>query len=412
MTTGRPGGTAPEMTDDRAPDGAGDRLRRAHGAFRSWLFDAALPVWGTAGCDGTADDPARWGAQEHLAPDGQPARPGFKRMRVQARQLYTFTRAALYGWPGGAARARGIYRFMLSGLRTDGGWVCRLTPEGAVLDRTADLYDLAFIIFALSWYARLDESGEPVRLARRTVAWLRATMANTNGGFLNTLPRAEGPRQQNPHMHLLEAALALFETTGDESDAALAHDLVALFRTSLFDERTGTLGEFFTESWQPVPGVDGMLVEPGHQYEWVWLLREYGHLTGRTLPAHAGSLFAFGRRHGMDTRTGLVRDVLTRDGTILRGGARLWAQTEGLRAEIATHGPQADNSVQIARIVDNLLGRYFTDCPPGTWTDQLDAAGCPVGDRIPASSFYHIVAGYAELDRLVGEPTCEAGPDA
>ncbi|CAP55077.1 AGE family epimerase/isomerase [Gluconacetobacter diazotrophicus] len=395
--------TADGMAPVTPPAVADDKIRQAHAAFRSWLFETALPAWGDAGCDGTADDPARWGAQEHLALDGRPARPGFKRMRVQARQLYAFTRAALYGWPGGAERARGIYRFMLSGLRADGGWVSRLTPEGAVLDRTADLYDLAFILFALSWYARLDRSGEPVRLARRTVAWLRATMATGNGGFLNTLPRTDGPRQQNPHMHLLEAALALFETTGDDADAALAHDLVELFRTCLFDERAGTLGEFFTESWQPVSGLDGTLVEPGHQYEWVWLLHEYGRLTGRTLPGHARSLFAFGRRHGVDPDTGLVRDVLTRDGAIVRGGARLWAQTEALRAEIVTHGPQADNGAQIVRIVDNLLGPYFTGCPAGTWNDQLDAAGHPVGDKIPASSFYHIVAGYAELDRLVNE---------
>ncbi|WP_323989411.1 AGE family epimerase/isomerase [Nguyenibacter sp. L1] len=393
-----------------APDAMPDAIRRAHAAFRAWLFDSALPVWGDVGCDGTAAAPALRGAQEHLAPDGTPARPGFKRMRVQARQLYAFTRAALYGWPGGAARAQGIYRFMLRGLRADGGWACRLTPDGAVLDPTADLYDLAFIIFALSWYARLDPSDEPVRLARRTVAWLRATMAHANGGFANTWPPAPGPRQQNPHMHLLEAALALFDTTGDEADAALAHDLVDLFRTRLFDPATGTLGEFFTDSWQPVAGPQGALVEPGHQYEWVWLLHEYARLTGRPTGAHAQSLFAFGRRHGVDPRTALVRDVLTRQGDIVRGGARLWAQTEGLRAEIAMHGlPQApphadnaDNTVQIARIVDNLLGRYFTDCPPGTWNDQLDPACRPAGDKIPASSFYHIVAGYAELDRLAG----------
>nr|WP_220790047.1 AGE family epimerase/isomerase [Gluconacetobacter tumulisoli] len=377
-----------------------DGVRRAHAAFGSWLFDRALPVWGTTGCDGDAHDPARLGAREHLNPDGTAADPGFKRMRVQARQLYAFTRAALYGWPGGAARAEGIYRFMRHGLRDDGGWVRRLATDGAVLDPTADLYDLAFIIFALSWYGRLDTSGAPVRLARQTVAWLRRAMATPNGGFLDTLPRTGGPRQQNPHMHLLEAALALFETTGDESDATLAHDLVALFRTRLFDARTGTLGEAFTDDWQPMPGEVGRLVEPGHQYEWVWLLREYGRLTGRTLPDHACSLFGFGHRHGVDPHTGLVRDVLRRDGAIVRGSARLWAQTEGLRAEIAMHRPESGGE-RIVRIVDNLLDRYFADCPPGMWNDHPDDMLRPMGDRIPASSFYHIVAGYAELDRMV-----------
>ena len=42
-------------------------------------------------------------------------------------------------------------------------------------------------------------------------------------GFLVEKP-ASGPRQQNPHMHLLEAALVNLEASGDERFKALADD--------------------------------------------------------------------------------------------------------------------------------------------------------------------------------------------
>ena len=64
-------------------------------------------------------------------------------------------------------------------------------------------------------------------------------------------------------MHLLEAVLALFETTGDKALLASADALVELFRRRFFDSASGSLGEFFT-TWQWAPGPAGTHVEPGH----------------------------------------------------------------------------------------------------------------------------------------------------
>lgn len=396
------------------------------------MFGQALPFWAGAG----RDQPGL-GVREALTADGSPAPTPYKRMRVQARQIYAFSHAALLGWTDGEAVARDAYAFIQrAGLRPDGAtWVRRLDPSGArVVDDTVDLYDQAFVLFALAWYARLTGEQAPLDQARRTAEWIRTAMRGPVAGYLNTLPAEPGGggggahRQQNPHMHLLEAALALLETTrtggggGGRHDAAYwegwAHELVGLFRDRFLDRLTGTLGEFFQDDWTLAPGAAGDHVEPGHHYEWVWLLHQYARLapaasgdgdgTGADAMADGDQLYRFAEAHGCDPAgTGLVWDVVGRDGTVVHArSTRLWPQTEALKAHCAVAlrlgGDRAAVvEAKIVRVVDNLLHRFFADCPPGAWRDRFDAAGNPVADGIPTSSFYHVFMGYAQLDQLI-----------
>lgn len=180
----------------------------AHAALRAWLFDQALPFWAQTGRDRPG-----LGFHKHLTLNGMPAAAPFKRMRVQARQVYVFSHAALLGWAGGLDAARHGYAFMVAhGSREDGAWVRTVGRNGGVLDYAADLYDLAFVLFALAWYARASGEAEPLARARRTLDWIRATMAAPAGGFHNAWPVEPGPRQQNPHMYLLEAVLGSYST--------------------------------------------------------------------------------------------------------------------------------------------------------------------------------------------------------
>ncbi|QEO16620.1 AGE family epimerase/isomerase [Acetobacter vaccinii] len=383
-------------------------LGAARERFAHWLFGQALPVWASVGCDGDKTAPALLGAQECLTLAGEPAFPGFKRVRVQARQLFVFSWAALRGWPEGAARAEGIFRFLLHARQADGGWARRLSRTGAVLDPTADLYDLAFVVFALAWYGRLEgSSGQAVQSARATLGWIVQAMSLPDGGFLNCLPDAGEDRQQNPHMHLFEAVLALYQTTGDEKDLALAHAIYALFSTRFQDAETGTLGEYFGPDWQPAAGAAGQWVEPGHHFEWVWLLHAYRGLTGVDTTRQAHALYSFARQHGVAAATGLVHDALDRHGTVIKDGFRLWVQGEALRG-LLSHAPEQDAALAVT-VATNLLDRYFINCPPGTWIDQLDGQGRGVADRIPTSSLYHIVTAYESLDQAVGHGATGGG---
>ncbi len=397
------------------PEAASDGIARAARTLGDWVFGLALPFWSTAGMDPPLGPGRGRAACEHLRLDGRPAEPGYRRMRVQARQLYVFTEAAARGVDGAAAIADGIHRFMTTqGAASDGGWARRLRPDGTVLDPTADLYDLAFVLFALAHHARLTGDPAPLRQADRTLEYLRRHMGRPSGGFANTEPAEGGWRQQNPHMHLLEAALELFSVGGDGRWAELAAELVALFRTRLLEAESGTLGEYFDEDWRRAAGVDGDKVEPGHHAEWIWLLERHQALTGEATAALMAPLDALCRRHGIGAETGLVRDEVGRDGSLRLRSSRLWPQGEAVRAQCTLYrmaqvlrdaDAAREHEAVMLRSAGNLLTRYLIAedgglMPPGTWIDRLDPFGRPAIDRIPTSSFYHIMSAWTELDRL------------
>ena len=375
----------------------------AYAALHDWIFERALPFWSTVGVDRPG-----FGFIEHLDLSARPAAVPYKRVRVQARQIFVFSYAHLQGWPGALGAATAGYDFLTRhARRPEGSWVRVLGAQGDVLDPTADLYDLAFVLFALAWYARATGSAEALDHAYRTLDWIERAMRAPTGGFYNAVPVSPEPRQQNPHMHLLEAVLALFETTRDASLLRTADTLVDLFRTRLFDAATGSLGEFFTDDWRWADGAAGTHVEPGHHYEWVWLLSQYERLSNRIVEPERSALYDFANRWGRNQDTGLVFDVVDRTGIVRDASGRIWPQTEAIKAHVvmAERGTAAGEhaGAMIAQITDNLLGHFLAREPAGTWTDHLTAGGTAKGDRIPASTLYHIVSAFSELDRVFGK---------
>jgi mannose-6-phosphate isomerase len=230
-------------------------------------------------------------------------------------------------------------------------------------------------------------------------------MRSPHGGYVNTLPAGPEWRQQNPHMHLLEAALALFETSADPYWRHWAAELIDLFETRLLDRDTGTLGEFFTQDWKPAPGPDGDRIEPGHHYEWTWLLDMHARLTGDDRRDLGHGLFDFAERHGLDRATGRVLDVVGRTGVVHSAATRLWPQTEALKAYCVMTASRHGLAPRIAGVVADLMARFFAGCPAGSWRDRFDAGGQPLIDGIPASSLYHVFMAYAELSALAAGRT-------
>src|SRR3990172_775831 len=198
------------------PNGSPARLPMADPldkAVRHWMLEEALPFWAEHGVDRTFG-----GYVEQLNLDGSDAGVDFKRVRVVCRQIYVFSHAAILGRGEGAALAQLGYDHLIANAwqGPDRGWARLLDRQGRVKDSTADLYDHAFVLFALGWYYRLTKDPQVLAWALRTLEFLDTRMRHPAGrGYLTSLPAA-GPRKQNPHMHLLEAALANLEAGGDE----------------------------------------------------------------------------------------------------------------------------------------------------------------------------------------------------
>ncbi len=86
-------------------------------------------------------------------------------------------------------------------------------------------------------------------------------------------------------MHLLEAALVNLEASGDERFKVFADEIVDLFVDRFFDPLSCSLAENFDEDWERCPGPAGRFIEPGHQFEWAWILAGYQRMPVATCAA-------------------------------------------------------------------------------------------------------------------------------
>jgi mannose/cellobiose epimerase-like protein (N-acyl-D-glucosamine 2-epimerase family) len=370
----------------------------------AWLTRTLVPAWiartVVAGSPGYVESFTHAGE-----PDPAPARTTL----VTARLVYVYSHAYLLRPdPAALAAAQHGVAFLLTRCRgSDGRFRHRVQPDGTAIDDRTDLYDLAFVLFALAWFARASGDRQVLTAADEIDAFMEAELARPNGGFaedsLGTLPR-----RQNPHMHLLEAFHALAETTGEARWLDRARAIVRLTEASLFDRETGSLGEFFPGDWQPWPGERGRLREPGHHFEWVWLLAHHARLTGeRHGLGLADRLHAFGLRHGiaaLPDGSPLVLDEIDRNGTPVATTGLLWPQTEAIKAFSARL--EAGDASAGARLDAHLatIFRHFVDADTGLWHNQVTAEGEPVRAAIPVRVLYHLVLALAEVTRVRGLP--------
>lgn len=125
-------------------------------SLKSQMIDHCLPLWSTEGWDHD-----KGGFVERLDISGRADRTASRRVRVQARQIYCYAKAAQLGWyPQGAEIARKGLEYLLSKAKSpDGkpGFVHLLAPDGSVLNPLRDTYDHAFVLLALAALYQLDQ---------------------------------------------------------------------------------------------------------------------------------------------------------------------------------------------------------------------------------------------------------------
>jgi mannose/cellobiose epimerase-like protein (N-acyl-D-glucosamine 2-epimerase family) len=366
---------------------------------RDWLVDHALPFWGSTGVD-----PATGAFHERCSLAAAPIAAVPRRLMVQARQIYVFSHAHALGWHprAGEIAARGLEHLLARYRHAGGrpGFAFSLSPAGEIADPRRNAYGHAFVLLALAWYARATGDSQALAAARETVDFIEAAFADGHGAYFDDAPRGEPGKRQNPQMHMLEAFLALHEATGDVAFLARATRIVELFQARLFDSRTGVLHEHFGDNWRAAPGEAGAVWEPGHQFEWAWLLRLYARLCGTPPLPQARVLFDRARAQGF-AGDGRIHDALRDDGSIAGSSTRAWPLTEAAKAgaafaEQGLAGAEELASRALATLMDRFVGRPWR----AGWTDHLDAGGRPLVDYVPASTLYHVFLAVAEAQRV------------
>lgn len=364
---------------------------------RAWLFDHALPLWWERGFDRSANC-----FHERLSQDGAPVNLP-RRIRVQARQTLVYARAGRMGWQGPWREAveAGANVLVQRGIREDGGTRHLLNERGEPSDERRDLYDHAFVALGLSEAAlALGARTDLVAAAAALADWTERNWADAAGGFHEGDLTPTPPRRQNPHMHWFEAMLALHEASGEHAHLDRATAMARLFERKFFDERFGALPEYFDEAWRPQADESGRIVEPGHEFEWSWLLHRWKALSGGDLREVAERLRVNGELYGINPR-GDVHDDIHIDGRARTFTTRLWPHTERVKANIVRFERTRDPNAAASAI--EAFDRMMSHCDgalPGLWRDHRTENGALIDQPVLASSFYHLMMAMFELTRV------------
>lgn len=374
-------------------------------ALTDWLRVEALPLWSELGVDRR-----NGGFYEKLTQEGIVVEEP-RRTRLVARQIYVFATSGELGWQDMATSqdlvGHGLDFLLGKSFSGSGPIRSAVGPRGEPLRPAFDLYDHAFALFGLGTAARLGHRRDAaVDTALSLVNSMVAGWKHPVAGFEEALPPRE-PLNSSPHMHLLEAFLEWEAVDDTACWSALADEIVLLAMDKFIDRRSGGIFEHFDHNWNRADGQMGRFLEPGHHFEWGWLLWRWGVARGRrddVFPA-VRSLIDVAETHGINRRTGLAVNGIWDDLSAREPCSRLWPQTERLKANIAiaelSKGTEREFAMKWATEAAVGLRRYFDTNIAGLWHETLDNWGRPVPAPARASSLYHIVGAIRELDRFV-----------
>jgi mannose/cellobiose epimerase-like protein (N-acyl-D-glucosamine 2-epimerase family) len=368
-----------------------------------WLIEDCLPFWVGQGFNKSLGL-----FYEAIDETGEPDLAAHLRVRVQFRQIYSFSHASVLGWSCGGAEiahfAWGRVVKTAAGGRPIDGFAHTLNPDASISDSRRDAYDHAFAVLAGSWLYRATGDENVRRDVQAILDFVDANMTDVGGALREGLPPSL-PRRQNPQMHWFEAMLALHEAIGHPEALRRASRFRDLLITKLVDQSTGTLGEYFDDAWLPAAGARGNVVEPGHMAEWTWLLRRHEDLAGLGRDPMASRLLNAALRL-RDPETGLLIDESDRLGRVVLGTRRSWLATElakawTVEAEAGRPGAAAEAQAALKILDERHLRRPFT----AGWIDRLDERAKPLAGPVPASILYHVFVAVAEAHRVFSKIT-------
>jgi mannose-6-phosphate isomerase len=280
--------------------------------------------------------------------------------------------------------------------RADGLYRASTPAAPAPLDGMGLLYDQAFVLLALDTGRAVFADARYEREADDLRERL-AVFAHPLGGFAEA-PGMLSPLFSNPNMHLFESFEAWSEVAADPRWRELTDSLARLALDRLIVAGEGVLYESYATDWGP-PAT--RVVWPGHLYEWAYLLLRWPGGDEATRIA-AMQLIEVAERTGVDRTRGVAMFAL--DGALapIDRGARLWAQTERLRAVAHAASLTGEAALWEATTQASAAVEAFLDTPTlGLWRDWMDEAGAFREEPAPASTLYHLVGAIAELEQVV-----------
>jgi mannose-6-phosphate isomerase len=377
--------------------------RRVAASFVTYVFRDMAALWATHGWD----DERRRG-RERLASDLTDSNLGYRRSMVVGRQLFFFSHAfRITGETLFRERVDDLFSDLERNFRDPlhGGWYFSLADDGRPANTSKDLYAHAFILFGLVHYYAVFRNQDVAALVRNTSSLITGKFGLPAGWLAPSTTRtwevAGRSLQQNPHMHLLEAFLSAYGAIGDQSFLRDAEILIAIFAERLLTADGKMVLEHFDDEGRPARK-NGRLIEPGHLYEWYWLLNEYAEMASLPAIAHLSiPVFEWVEQRCRDGAGG-IWDMVDVDGQTVSERKRIWPVTEAIKAWTTRVRilKDAESRARLLGWIRFIMDRYFIG--QGGWHEYLSRSLAPDSDFMPASTPYHVAMAALEVDRLLG----------
>ena len=378
------------------------KLKTLSDKLESWLKNESIPLWATKGIEQSTG-----GSYERLTNNGDVDLNCDRRVRVNYRQIYVFSQASELGWLGkaqGKKLVEQLHQFVEqygANNAQKGTYAHLLNSQGNIIDGKQDTYDLAFYLLSCAWRYSTFNDNTALQQADAMISNLDRNIKGIKGGWLEG-DYAAPHRRQNPHMHVFEAFMALYDATQQAKWLARAGQIFSMFESHFYNSDQGIILEYFNADWSPQFGTNGKVVEPGHMMEWVWLLHEYSDKTGVVVDKYVNVLYENALSWGKNSE-GLLYDEVNEIGTVIKQTKRCWPMTELIKASIAqakhtddlTLKASYENNAAIA--IETLLKFYLAHPVAGCYFDQLDEENQVISEFSPASTLYHLVLAAREV---------------
>ena len=345
------------------------------------------------------------GLFETLDSQGRNGPEDFRRVMVHGRQLFVFSRwSGLTGDKTFERMANNIFAYLTNNFwdLDCEGWYSRVTIDGKPLDLTKDLYAHAFVLFGLVHYAEYIGKRDAEPWIRKTIRVLQEHFLRSDGSYKEKMNRCfldktVNQRSQNPHMHLLEAALALSKCYEGNQYSSLVKSLLTLFCETFLDKKKLIIREYLNRNFNPNKEI-GHIIEPGHHYEWAWLLNWTAEtLDQPELKGLGARILSQSLEFGWDTEfEGVFDQINAKDVTILKSSKRLWPVLELIKALCVY--PSELNFIYLRSCLETVLEHYLKET--GTWVEHYTQNWQVLSDKMPVSSAYHLGMACLELEKF------------
>ena len=360
---------------------------------RRWLIDQASALLDFFEAESL--DPA--GGFFSLDDAGCPIREAkVREIHVTTRMVHCFAIASLMGRPGADRFIDHGMASLWNGHRDTkhGGYFWGIGDGG---DSRKQAYGHAFVLLAAS-SARLVGHPDADRLLADVTEVLKAHFWETKHGasaeeFNLDWSPVSNYRGQNSNMHLTEAAMAAFESTGDRMYLDWAESIATLIISKNAAAASWQVPEHYDTEWRVDRDYAGgdvfrpFGITPGHALEWTRLILQLWELGGRRLgwlTEAAKALFRRACATGWDTAEGGFRYTLDWDGKPHLRNRLWWVSAEGIAA--AAFLNLIDGALEYEewyRRIWGFVAGKLIDREHGGWrTEAID----PTGEVVPLFS--------------------------